>query len=78
MELNTQEQLKAHLLATNEEFRSLAAKHETYDQQLHQLETKCHLSANDQLEEVKLKKMKLHVKDQMLALMNRYRAEHVS
>ena len=30
-----------------------------------------------QVEEVKLKKLKLHLKDQMTEIMNRHRAEHV-
>ena len=78
MELNTQEQLKAHLLATDEEFRNLAAKHESYDQKLVALEAKAHLTEEEQIEEVRLKKLKLHVKDQMLAMMSRHRTEHVS
>jgi hypothetical protein len=78
MELNTQEQLKAHLLATSEEFRGLAAKHESYDKLLVAIETKAHLTNEEQIEEIRLKKLKLHVKDQMLAVMSRYKAEHVS
>ena len=78
MELNTQEELKAHLMATDEEFRTLASKHREYDEQLTVLETKSHLTDQEQMEEVRLKKLKLRLKDQMLSIMSRYRAQKVS
>jgi uncharacterized protein YdcH (DUF465 family) len=71
------EELKAHLMETNDEFRQLALQHSQYAQQLDALEALPHLSEQDQIEEHRLKKLKLRLKDQMLELMNRYRAEHV-
>ncbi|MFN0104274.1 MAG: DUF465 domain-containing protein [Bryobacteraceae bacterium] len=71
MELNTQEELKAHLMATSDEFRELAARHSDYDRRLEQLAKMTHLSDDEQMEEVRLKKLKLHLKDQMNDLLHR-------
>src|SRR5579884_3377544 len=74
---NTQDDLKAHLMQTNEEFRRLASQHSEYHKQLEALEGKPHLTAEDEVEEHRLKKLKLRLKDEMTAIVNRYRAEHV-
>ncbi|MGH9630640.1 MAG: DUF465 domain-containing protein [Bryobacteraceae bacterium] len=73
---NPQDELKAHLMASDEEFRRLAEQHSEYDEQIEALEAKHALSEQDQLEEVRLKKLKLHAKDQMMEIMNRRKAEH--
>jgi len=78
MELTTQEELKAHLMATNEDFRSLAEKHAFYHKQLEQLESKAHLTLEDEAEEQRLKKQKLRLKDQMNEIMARYRTQQVA
>lgn len=69
MENNTQEELKAHLMATNDEFRRLSEEHSRYHKQLETLEAKPHLTDQEQIEEVRLKKLKLHLKDQMIQMM---------
>ena len=51
--------LKGYLVATNEEFRRLADQHHTYDEQLQKLSSKNYLNDEEQLEEVRLKKLKL-------------------
>lgn len=71
MELNTQEELKAHLMASSDEYRELASRHSDYDRRLEQLEAMTHLSDDEQMEEVRLKKLKLHLKDQMNDLSHR-------
>jgi uncharacterized protein YdcH (DUF465 family) len=72
--MNAQRQdLKDLLLQTDEEFRSLAAKHHDLDDRLHQLTTKQYLSEPEQVEEVTLKKRKLHLKDQMEDMLRRRR-----
>ncbi|MBV9302750.1 MAG: YdcH family protein [Acidobacteriaceae bacterium] len=66
MENHTQdEELKAHLLQTNEEFRTLAGQHAQLKQQIEEIESKPHVTPADELEEQRLKKLKLRVKDQM-------------
>jgi uncharacterized protein YdcH (DUF465 family) len=72
------EELKAQLMETNDEFRQLALQHSQYAKQLDALEALPHLSEQDHIEEHRLKKLKLRLKDQMLEMMNRYRAEHVA
>ena len=78
MENNTQDEFKAHLMATSDEYRTLAAQHAQLHQQLEALEAKPHLSDQEQVEEVRLKKLKLHVKDQMNAILAHSRAVHVA
>src|ERR1017187_3250038 len=68
MENNTQDELKAHLMASSEEFRSLAGQHAQYHKQLEELEAKPRLTEQEQVEEVRLKKIKLRLKDQMNAI----------
>ncbi|MBV9506872.1 MAG: DUF465 domain-containing protein [Acidobacteriia bacterium] len=78
MERNAQEELKAHLMATNEEFRRLAGQHSEYAKKLDTLEALPHLTDDEQLEEVRLKKLKLSLKDQMEAMLNQYRSQQVA
>jgi uncharacterized protein len=73
-----QEELKAHLMATSEEFRTLAAQHAELKRQVDVIESKPHVTPKDELEENRLKKLKLRVKDQMNELMARYKAQQVS
>jgi uncharacterized protein YdcH (DUF465 family) len=74
----TSEALKAHLMATNEEFRSLAEKHSEYHRQLEELEAKSHLTLEDEADEQRIKKQKLRLKDQMNEILAQYRTQHVA
>jgi len=78
MERNAQEELKAHLMATSEEFRQLATQHSEYARQLESLESLFHLTSEQELEETRLKKMKLRLKDQMEAIMSQSRSHQVA
>jgi len=78
MERNAQEELKAHLMATNEEFRKLAWQHSEYARELETLESRSHLTYDEQVEEKRLKKMKLRLKDQMEAILQQYRSPQVA
>jgi uncharacterized protein YdcH (DUF465 family) len=75
---NTQDELKAHLMNADEEFRHLAEQHAQYHKQLEALEAKQHLTPEEELEEHRLKKVKLRLKDQMNEMMSRHRAQHVA
>jgi uncharacterized protein YdcH (DUF465 family) len=71
------DELKAHLMETDEEFRRLAAQHAEYKRKVEELEAKPRLSAEEEVEEHRLKKLKLKLKDQMSEIMNRYRTQQV-
>ena len=72
--MNAQTQdLRELLLQTDEEFRSLAARHHDLDHRLHQLTARHYLSTPEQLEEVTLKKQKLQLKDRMEDILRRRR-----
>jgi len=78
MEKFSQDELKAYLMQSNEEFRSLADKHAEYAHLIDEIESKSHLTEQDEIEEHRLKKLKLHLKDQMQEIMNRYRTSQVA
>lgn len=66
MESHTQEEeLKAVLLSTDQEFRTLAEQHAQLKHQIERIEAKPHVTGEDELEEQRLKKLKLRLKDQM-------------
>jgi len=74
----TKTELKAHLMATNEEFRQLVAQHAEYDRLLDAIEEKPHVTPEDEIEEHRIKKLKLRVKDQMNKIMAHNKAEKVA
>jgi len=78
MERIATEELKAHLMATNEEFRLLATQHTEFAHKLDELEALPHLTDQEQMEETRLKKMKLRIKDQMEAIMSHTRSPQVA
>jgi hypothetical protein len=55
----------------SEEIERLQAEHRRYAQRLEDLLQKPYLSEDEQLEEVRLKKLKLHAKDLIYALEHR-------
>ena len=71
MELNTQDQIKAHLISTSEEFRKMAEDHSSYDRKLQELEALDHLTMEQEAEEHRLKKLKLLLKDHMTEMLSR-------
>ena len=64
MTVDTHE-LRELLLKSDQEFRDLATKHHELEDRLHELSSRPHLSETEQVEEVQLKKRKLHLKDRM-------------
>jgi len=77
MEKN-QEELKAHLMATDEEFRSLAERHAQLKKELETIEAKPHLTLEDEDRESRIKRQKLRLKDQMNDIMARSKAQRVA
>ena len=70
--------MKQRLLESNDEFRQLATQHHDLDEKIHSLATRPYLSEPEQLEEVKLKKRKLQLKDQMENMLRHVRSEMTS
>ncbi len=68
-------EIKEQLMSSNEEFKRLALQHHTYDEKLEQLSNRHYLTDAEKLEEVTLKKKKLMLKDQMHAIIAKYRRE---
>ena len=64
------------LIAHNENFRRLAQEHQQYSQRLDNLVQKRYLSEDEKLEEVRLKKLKLRLKDEMERIETQYRREN--
>jgi len=78
MEQTTQEDIKAHLMQTNEQYRQLVEQHHEYKRLVEALEAKSVLSTEEELEEHRLKKLKLHLKDEMEQLVSQYKLQHTS
>jgi uncharacterized protein YdcH (DUF465 family) len=66
------EELKRELLQSDEEYRQLATLHHDLDERIHNLTDRHYLTEPEQLEEVQLKKRKLHLKDQMESILRRH------
>jgi hypothetical protein len=60
------------LLASHDEFRRLVQEHSQYSQRLESLTEKRYLTEEEKLEEIRLKKLKLRLKDQMHHLERQY------
>jgi uncharacterized protein YdcH (DUF465 family) len=76
--ITSEEELKAHLANKDERFRQLTQQHTEYDRRLVELESKHSLTDDEQMEEVRLKKLKLNAKDQMREIISRYKAGSVN
>ena len=64
------------LLTNHDEFRKLAQEHMQYPTRLDSLTQKRYLSEDEKLEEVRLKKLKLRLKDQMQTIERQYRQQY--
>ncbi len=67
--------VREQLLASHEEFRRLAQEHTHYSKRLDSLIEKRYLTEDEKMEEVRLKKLKLRLKDQMETIEQRFRSE---
>ena len=61
------------LFASHEEFRKLVVEHTQYEQRLSSLTQKRYLTDDEKVEEVRLKKLKLRLKDQMESIERQHR-----
>ena len=60
-------------MTNHDEFRRLAQEHLQYSQRLDSLTQKRYLTEDEKLEEVRLKKLKLRLKDQMEQIERQFR-----
>ena len=70
------EATREQLMATNEQYQNLRKEHTQYAAELEKLTSKTFLSEEDKLEEIRLKKLKLRVKDQMEMLVHQQTQVH--
>ena len=70
-----EEDIKEHLISENPEFRRLVEEHKQYEGQLEALLSRHHMTEQDHLEEIRLKKKKLQLKDQMNSMIQKFRNE---
>jgi uncharacterized protein YdcH (DUF465 family) len=59
------EAIREQLMANNPEYQRLREEHARYAAQLEQLASKSYLNEAEQMDEIRLKKLKLRAKDQM-------------
>lgn len=64
------EAIRDESMANNEKYQRLYQEHGRYAAQLDRLEAKSFLTEDEKLEEIRLKKLKLRLKDQMAAILN--------
>jgi len=70
-----EDEIKQRLMLSNPDFRRLVEEHHQYEDKLQELQAHHFLSEQDLVEEVTLKKKKLHLKDEMNALIRNFRNE---
>ena len=64
--------VKEYLIKNDQEFRQLVQRHQNYEVQLQELQTRSFLNEKERFEETIIKKKKLAVKDQMQLRIHRY------
>lgn len=70
-----EEEIKDQLMSSSADFRRLAEEHHKYEAKLRELLSHAHLTEQDHLEEVNIKKKKLQLKDQMNSMVLRFKGE---
>ena len=70
-----EEEIKERLMSANPEFRRLVEEHQQYEGKLAEIQNRHHMTDQDRLEEINLKKKKLHLKDQMNSMIQKFRNE---
>jgi uncharacterized protein YdcH (DUF465 family) len=73
-----QDDLKAELIKTDDEFRRLHEEHQEYEKRLQEINQKSLLSQEDEIEEKKIKLHKLTLKDHMEQILRAHRESRVS
>ncbi|MFY9844099.1 MAG: DUF465 domain-containing protein [Terriglobales bacterium] len=66
---------REQLLTGHDQFQRLVQEHSQYSQRLESLTEKRYLTEDEKLEEVRLKKLKLRLKDQMQSLETQFQRQ---
>ena len=66
---------REQLLTGHDQFQRLVQEHSQYSQRLESLTQKRYLTEDEKLEEVRLKKLKLRLKDQMQSLETQFQRQ---
>ena len=72
------DEIKQELSTSHEEFKSLLNEHHEHERRLAELASKTYLSLVEEIEEKRLKKEKLNLKDRMEQIIREHRARVVS
>ncbi len=72
MSITTTHDVRRSLIIQDSEFRRLSEQHFLCELELEQITHSAYLSAEDLLQEANLKKIKLHLKDEMERIVARY------
>ena len=67
------EEIKEHLTSSNPDFRNLVEQHHSLERELRELTEQAHITDQQQIDRVTLKKRKLNLKDQMNRMIQEYR-----
>ncbi|MCP4398025.1 MAG: YdcH family protein [bacterium] len=70
------EEVKEILIEDNEEFARIYRKHRELDEKVTELEELHYLTPEEEIQEKKMKKDKLRLKDQMAETIKEYQASH--
>lgn len=70
-----EEEIRKMLMEKNEEFRKLYELHQECEQRLKELQSKPYLTEEEKIEEKRLKKEKLGLKDKMQVFVNKFKRE---
>jgi uncharacterized protein YdcH (DUF465 family) len=75
---NSLAEIQQILTTEDPEFRQWVEEHHQCEDRLNQLISKSQITADEEIEEKRLKKRKLHLKDQMAERMRTYDSAHVA
>ena len=73
--MRKEDEIKEQLMSSNTDFRRLAREHHQSEVKLQELHKRQHMTEHDHLEEIELKKKKLHLKDQMNSMIAKLQVE---
>lgn len=76
MDISTTDAVRDELIKSNPNFRELVQQHQSYERRLNELAHLNYPNDDEVVEETTLKKKKLHVKDEIYAMMQEYSNSH--